>query len=436
MRKRKRGRVNNFNCPLLLPMANDGHYYPPAASPSRPQKLVTMARLALLFYLYAAHSCIDGGCAGAVQYQYQYGTPAFASQSLRKFTSASIKDATATMIWQRQRLDPANIPLRLEKIPSDEEEVNVVDNSKQFLLPIAAAVSLSLVSMAAFNQLLPGPPIDATAPPPLWGTLPFGVIFSGSCDPYTPSLIYRDASSAMLCIVGATIFVKSITYPAARGWLDARDARKIIHTLSAPLFLLLWPLFSNAYGARVFAGIVPLLNALRLFLAGTGGSNDNQSAFGRGSEAELAGAISRSGDAKESLGGPFIYVMILLFSTLIFWTDSPIGVVSVATMAGGDGLADLVGRRFGSNNKWFFNKDKSMAGSAAFVAGSFFTSWGLISWLTSTGAMEALGLSSSALVVRLLAIAVITAGVELIPVGDDNWSVPSSAALLSAFLLR
>jgi hypothetical protein len=33
-------------------------------------------------------------------------------------------------------------------------------------------------------------------------------------------------------------------------------------------------------------------------------------------------------------------------------------------------------------------------GSAAFVAGSFVALFGLISWLTSTGAMDALGLSS------------------------------------------
>ncbi len=78
----------------------------------------------------------------------------------------------------------------------------------------------------------------------------------------------------------------------------------------------------------------------------------------------------------------------------VFWRDSPIGVVLLATMACGDGLADLVGRRLGSTNKWFFNQSKSKAGSTAFVAGSFVPSFGLISWLTSTGAMDALGLSS------------------------------------------
>ena len=78
----------------------------------------------------------------------------------------------------------------------------------------------------------------------------------------------------------------------------------------------------------------------------------------------------------------------------VFWRDSLIGVVSLATMACGDGLTDLVGRWLGSTTKWFFNRSKPKAGSVVFIAGSFITTFGLISWLTSTSAMDALGLSS------------------------------------------
>lgn len=318
-----------------------------------------------------------------------------------------------------------------------------VNVAKGRLVPLAAAALLSLATLAAFAQILPGPPIDATSPPPFFSTLPFGVVFSGSCDPYAPSLIIRDLISTVTSILGAALFVKAITLPAKEGKLEPRDARKIIHTLSAPLFVLLWPIFSNAYGARVFAGIVPLLNAMRLAVAGTtgrssdgGSATDGDPGDDAGSESELAGAISRSGDAREALGGPFIYVLVLLFSTLVFWTDSPVGVVAIATMAVGDGLADLVGRRLGSSNKWSFNESKSMAGSAAFVAGSFVSSYGLISWLTGTGAMDPLELGQVALAGRLIVVAVVCAAVELIPVGDDNWTVPLSAALLSAYLLN
>ena len=233
--------------------------------------------------------------------------------------------------------------------------------------------------------------------------------------------------------------MKSITYPVKLGKLDPRDARKLIHTLSAPLFVLVWPLFSNALGARVFASIVPFLNAIRLLVAGMGsegGSSNGTNSEENASEVELAQAISRSGDAKEALQGPFVYVIVLLLSTFFFWTDTPIGVVSIATMAVGDGLADLIGRRFGASNKWSFNNSKSVAGSAALVMGSLLGSYGLLSWLVWTGTMDPLPLDSFQLLGRLLVIAVVCAAVELAPVVDDNYSVPITAGVLSAYLLN
>jgi dolichol kinase len=313
-------------------------------------------------------------------------------------------------------------------------------NTSKLLMPVTAAVSLSLVTLAAFTQHLPGPPIDATAPPPFLSTLPFGVIFAGSCEPYSTSLVLRDLGATLFSIVAAAGFVKSITYPAKLGKLDPRDARKLIHTFSAPLFILVWPLFSNAYGARVFASIVPLLNAIRLFVAGTGAESQNSSdgvdSSTTGSEVELANAISRSGDAKEALQGPFVYVMVLLFSTFFFWIDNPVGVVSIATMAVGDGLADLIGRRFGASNKWQFNKSKSIAGSSALVVGSLLGSYGLLSWLVWTGTMDPLPYNSFDLLGRLLIIATVSAAVELAPVIDDNYSVPITAGVLSTLLLN
>ncbi|KAL7471429.1 hypothetical protein ACHAXS_011717 [Conticribra weissflogii] len=312
--------------------------------------------------------------------------------------------------------------------------MNFSSINPKLYLPIALLVSLSLTTLAALNNLLPGPPIDATAPPPFFATFPYGVIYSGSFDPYSPSLILRDAFSTIFSVAAATVFVKLCTYPVTIGILQPRDSRKIVHTLSAPLFVMVWPLFSNAFGARFFAAIVPILFALRLYIAGSGGNSSNSGDVG--SESELARAISRSGDAREALQGPFFYTLVLFLSTFFFWTDSPIGIVSIATMAVGDGLADLIGRRLGSNNKWPFNKSKSMAGSSAFAIGSFVGSLGLLSWLIGWGVMDPLGLSLIGLMGRLAVIAVLCAAIELVPIVDDNWSVPISAALLASIFLN
>jgi len=89
------------------------------------------------------------------------------------------------------------------------------------------------------------------------------------------------------------VVVKSIVLAATPteerpvAYLQPRDSRKLIHTLSAPLFMIVWPLFSNAAGARWFAVIVPLLNAVHLWLAGAGSDNE---------EVSLAAAVSRNGE--------------------------------------------------------------------------------------------------------------------------------------------
>jgi len=304
---------------------------------------------------------------------------------------------------------------------------------KSAVVPLAALAACRGLSFAALSDYLPGSLIDASSSNlPFFATLSFGVVFSGSCNPYTPAQVLRDAGAAIVTLAGASAFVKLCTDSVKTGRFVPRDARKIIHTLSAPLFVFCWPFFSDALGARAFASIVPFLMAVRLVVAGS--SNSSESADSS-SEVELAEAISRSGDAKEALGGPFVYVLVMIFSTLVFWRDNPVGTVSVATMACGDGLADLLGRRFGASNKWSFNKSKSVAGSAALVAGSVAGSYGLIAWLTKTGAMLSLGLSTGDLLLRLLAVATVCAFVELFPVVDDNISVPVSAAFLSQILL-
>jgi len=172
---------------------------------------------------------------------------------------------------------------------------------------------------------------------------------------------------------------------------------------------------------------VPLLNLVRLLLAGAGGE--------KGGEEDLAKAVSRSGDAGEALGGPFIYVVVLLLSTLGFWTNNLVGVTAVSIMSIGDGLADLVGRRLGKNNKWSFSPNKSIAGTLAFVIGSAVGSILLASWLSYTGTMV-LPFPMASLAARLFVICTICGIVELFPVVDDNVSVPLTAVVLSSLLLQ
>ena len=74
---------------------------------------------------------------------------------------------------------------------------------------------------------------------------------------------------------------------------------------------------------------------------------------------------------QELLQGPLLYIAIVVSITLIFWRDSPVSLLALCLMCGGDGLADIVGRTYGTV-KLPFNHKKSWAGSFAMFAGKTF----------------------------------------------------------------
>ncbi len=45
-------------------------------------------------------------------------------------------------------------------------------------------------------------------------------------------------------------------------------------------------------------------------------------------------------------------------ATLAYWAGAPGGVLVIAILCAGDGLADIVGRRLGRRVKWPHNRDK------------------------------------------------------------------------------
>ena len=208
---------------------------------------------------------------------------------------------------------------------------------------------------------------------------------------------------------GAVAWIKIWTTLAEKGVIDAKLARKIVHCGSGPLYLLVWRFYSDAALAPIIAALVPALNVIKLQKAS---QDDN----------ELSRAISRSGDPSEVLGGPYVYTWVLLVAALLAFR-TPYAVIAVAQMAVGDGLADIIGRRFG-RQKWFCNPEKSYAGSLAFVIGATGASIGLLRWLGFPAPLAPLfTISCACALVEVLLTDV-----------DDNVSVPLVGGLLALTL--
>lgn len=244
---------------------------------------------------------------------------------------------------------------------------------------------------------------------------------------YSDTMIARDVFMTALTSVLAVALNRGIVWGYENGKYGSKTSRKITHILSAPLFIITWPLFSEASGARIFAGLVCLTNMYRLYLAGTGDA----------AESSMVSAISRSGDKSEVLGGPFIYVCLFTFFLLVFWRNSFPGVVAMTTMAAGDGMADIIGRNYGRDSyKWpFSDGEKSLVGTIAFAVFAFGLTTVICYWLIATGSLVS-SLTLSAMATEILFISCICAVVEILPVGDDNYTVPGTAALLAAVWLQ
>ena len=74
----------------------------------------------------------------------------------------------------------------------------------------------------------------------------------------------------ILTFVAALGWLRLIDNFAARGWIESRLSRKIIHIGTGPLFVFCWLLFPNVWYARWLAALVPLAITIQFALTGLG----------------------------------------------------------------------------------------------------------------------------------------------------------------------
>jgi len=158
----------------------------------------------------------------------------------------------------------------------------------------------------------------------------------------------------------AVLFLRLMDFLAQRGWVESRLSRKFIHIGTGPIFVLCWLMYSDEQVSRWLAALVPLLITVQFALVGTGIIKD---------EAAVK-AMSRTGDRREILRGPLFYGIVFVAVTLIYWKDSLIGIPALMIMCGGDGIADIVGRRVNSP-KLPWSPEKSVAGSLSVFLGGW-----------------------------------------------------------------
>ena len=166
--------------------------------------------------------------------------------------------------------------------------------------------------------------------------------------------------ATLLTFAIAVFFLRLMDFLAHRGWIESRLSRKLIHIGTGPIFVLCWLMYPDVQISRWLAALVPFAITAQFALVGTGVIKDDAAVK----------AMSRTNDPREILRGPLFYGIVFVAVTLIYWKDSLIGIPALMMMCGGDGIADIVGRRVRSP-KLPWSPEKSVAGSLSVFLGGW-----------------------------------------------------------------
>ncbi|KEH28892.1 hypothetical protein MtrunA17_Chr4g0006481 [Medicago truncatula] len=230
--------------------------------------------------------------------------------------------------------------------------------------------------------------------------------------------------------LGAAAISRAVTFScdrvlretSKRGLFDQKLHRKLVHISFGLLFMLCWPLFSNDRWASCYAALAPGVYMCRILVTKLGIYKDEA----------IVKSLSRIGDYRQLLRGSLYYVATIVFASIIYWRTSPVSIAAICNLCAGDGMADIVGRRFGGK-KLPYNKNKSYAGSIAMASAGFLASIGYMWYFSLFGYMEE-GWSK---VIGFLVVSVITAVVESHPIStdlDDNLTVPLTSILVGSMV--
>ncbi len=212
--------------------------------------------------------------------------------------------------------------------------------------------------------------------------------------------------------LGAATWSAGWCYLNGRGAVTRKFVRKVAHMSAAPVMMVSWALYPapSALSTRLLAALVPLLFAVRLYAS----RRDDT----------LCTSSSRSGDSRESRGGPFAYCATM---TVTISLVGPHRAITYAIVAGlmGDGMAEIVGENLPSV-QWPLPKSwkrKSVAGTLAFAVTCFICTCLFLEFARVTGLC-----TESVTLARIGAVSMLCSVAEMLPF-EDNYSVPLAATL-------
>ncbi len=239
-------------------------------------------------------------------------------------------------------------------------------------------------------------------------------------NPFGSNLVFVwDLIATVISIVILLAIVQINGYIQKKGKVSQIITRKLVHILAGPVFVVTWMLFSGEIISHYLAVIVPLLFVLQFLAIGTGVMKNES----------FVASMSRSGDPRELLQGTLYYSIVMVLMTF-FWfyvpstgisKANPTALLIIGCVSGGDGLADIIGRKFGGEKKFGIKgSEKTIIGSIGMLVGSILVS----SILVLIFSLEVPNFNIVILILPIIVVSIVATIVEaLSPKGTDNFTV-------------
>ncbi|KAL1817248.1 hypothetical protein DCAR_0521673 [Daucus carota subsp. sativus] len=239
---------------------------------------------------------------------------------------------------------------------------------------------------------------------------------------FSDNALAGDICATVITAAVASCVLRLWEETAKRGIFEQKVNRKMVHISFGLVFMLCWPMYSSGHQGALFAALIPGLNIVKMLLMGLGIWKD---------EATVK-SMSRFGDYRELLKGPLYYVLTISIACTVYWRSSPITIAAICNLCAGDGVADIIGRKFGSQ-KLPYNSDKSIAGSVAMLIAGFIASVGYMHYFSSFGYLE----ESWEMVLGFFVASFASTLVESHPLStvlDDNLTVGLATLVVGSFV--
>jgi phytol kinase len=225
-------------------------------------------------------------------------------------------------------------------------------------------------------------------------------------------VVWHNALITLLTFIYVFSVPPLMDYLVTNHGLPRDISRKITHICAGSVIVFL-PLFidgdwSHNLNITVFAVWTLLLIQKGLFAA-----DDDQAVK----------TMTRTGDKRELLKGTLYFVLVAMICGT-FYYKQPAGILAMAMLGWGDGLAPVIGTRYG-RMKYRILSDKSVEGSLAFLVGSIAAGLFFIQ-LIAPGSL------SAGKIIAIAVIATIAEGIS--PKEVDNLTIPLAVITAVRFL--